>query len=262
MENQYFNKNLIFSQKFQEFDLILKYLEKVESSDKLLIQEAERQTAELLKERGEDINGLLVLALINLLYGNRQRSVSILGHIWDLGGEFTFHANLAYVDLLIDLGLFEMAAMLLKPKFADIEDSVADFHDVMMKFAIATGNLSLIKRILVYAGQPKFEKLRNFIVVYEEVDYGEHFKNIQKIAHEFFKKEIYAYDYILYDDRGFTDLEIVIYLGKETTNYDAAFNGLENSLDNYFTDKGVKRIHNLGFVLKDIKDRPSLEQSL
>ncbi len=222
--------------------------------------EVERQAADLLREKGEDINGLLILAWTNLLLENRQRSVSIVYRIWDLGGEFTEYAHVAYADNLINLGLLEMASMLLKTRFEEVEKNAPVFGKVMLKFAIATGNLSLMKRLISFSAEAEELKLSGFVDVYAATNYAEHFKYIQRIVNGFFKNEIYAYAYNVYDDRGFTDLEVLIYLGKETPNRVEVYKSLEKGINQYLEDKGVKRIYNLGFVLKDIKDYPSLEQ--
>ena len=43
MEHQYFNKNLIFTQKILDFELLLNYLKKIQISDINHIMEVERQ---------------------------------------------------------------------------------------------------------------------------------------------------------------------------------------------------------------------------
>ena len=152
------------------------------------------------------------------------------------------------------------STFLLKNRFEDVEKNANVFGALMLKFAIATGNLSLMKRTLVFAAEPEKSNLQSFVHVYTATNYAEHFKYIQRIVNEFFKNEIYAYGYNTYNDRGFTDLEIAIYLGKETPNRQSAYQSLERGIDTYLADKEVKRIYNMNFVLKDIKDYPSLEQ--
>ncbi|MDD4556652.1 MAG: hypothetical protein PHE89_04935 [Alphaproteobacteria bacterium] len=248
-----FNKDLIFEQRIRNFELLLKYLQKISPEDKKHLIEVEKQTAMLLREKGEDINGLLVMAWINLLTENRQKALSFLNRIWDLGGELTEYCHIFYLNTLIGVGLLEMAAIMLKDKFENIENHNSKFDNVMMKFAISTGNLNLIKRILPHWQGSQKKDLNDLIGAYQVLDYGQHFKITQKIVNEFCKNELYAYDYKLYHDRGFVDLEIVLYVGKETANHQHFIENLNKSIDNYFQQTQNKRVRNQSFEIRDIK---------
>ena len=115
----------------------------------------------------------------------------------------------------------------------------------------------LLKKIIAVApAEPLYQALNQFADSYRLNNYEEHFKNIQRIVVETFGREICAYDYNIYTDRGFTDLEVLLYFSNYNMELKKYQTLLETKIDGYFLTSGVKRIYNLSFACRNIKDHP------
>ena len=66
--------------------------------------------------------------------------------------------------------------------------------------------------------------------------------------------------YNIYTDRGFTDLEIVVYAGTEAGDLQALNNKLEMQITAYCTAKGLPRFNNLCYRVEPISAHPSLAE--
>ena len=121
-----------------------------------------------------------------------------------------------------------------------------------------TGSIPLLRKILLATGtdNPLYHALNQFVEAYQINQYEEHFKNILKIAMETFSREMSAFDYNIYTDRGFTDIEIVFYFNNNVRELNKYLMLLETKINSYFLAVGVKRIHNLSFVCKNIQEHP------
>ena len=205
----------------------------------------------------ENVELLILQVHLEILNSREQRARAVAARVWELGGNISAVFEKMYLDDLINLGLLEMAMLLIKPHFENINEDIRVFPLEMVKFALITGSIPLLRKIIAAAKDaPLFDALNQFSDAYRLNNYEEHFKNIQKIVMETFGKEICAYDYNIYTDRGFTDLEIVLYFSNynlELKKYQAL---LETRLEGYFLTANVKRIYNLSFVCRNIKDHP------
>ena len=160
-----------------------------------------------------------------------------------------------YLDDLINLGMLEMSMLLIKPHFENLEEDIEVFPLEMIKFALITGSIPLLKKIIAVApAEPLYQALNQFADSYRLNNYEEHFKNIQRIVVETFGREICAYDYNIYTDRGFTDLEVLLYFSNYNMELKKYQSLLETKIDGYFLTSGVKRIYNLSFACRNIKD--------
>ncbi len=211
----------------------------------------------MLMQYRENVELLILQVHLEILNSREQRARAVAARVWELGGNISAVFEKMYLDDLINLGLLEMAMLLIKPHFENINEDIRVFPLEMVKFALITGSIPLLRKIIAAAKDaPLFDALNQFSDAYRLNNYEEHFKNIQKIVMETFGKEICAYDYNIYTDRGFTDLEIVLYFSNynlELKKYQAL---LETRLEGYFLTANVKRIYNLSFVCRNIKDHP------
>lgn len=211
----------------------------------------------LLAQYPENVELLILQTHIEILNSREQRARAIAHRVWEIGGDISLLLEKMYLDDLINLGLLEMAMILIKPRFAELADNIDIFPLEMIKFALITGSVKLLKRICAYRqDETLFRQLMQFAEAYEYNNYEDHFKNIQKIVMESFGEEICAYDYNVYGDRGFTDVEIVLYFSNYDLNLKKYKVLLENRIDGYCLTSQVKRIHNLSFVFRNIKDHP------
>ena len=211
----------------------------------------------MLMQYRENVELLILQVHLEILNSREQRARAVAARVWELGGNISAVFEKMYLDDLINLGLLEMAMLLIKPHFENINEDIRVFPLEMVKFALITGSIPLLRKIIAAAKDaPLFDALNQFSDAYRLNNYEEHFKNIQKIVMETFGKEICAYDYNIYTDRGFTDLEIVLYFSNYNLELKKYRTLLETRIDGYFLTANAKRIYNLSFNCLNIKDHP------
>lgn len=206
----------------------------------------------------DNVELLILQAHLEILNSREQRARAIATRVWEIGGSISLTFEKMYLDDLMNLGLLEMAMLLIKSRFENIDRDIEVFPLEMIKFALMTGSTSLLKKIILAADadNPLYQALNQFTEAYRVNRYDEHFKNIQKIAIETFSKEMSAFDYNIYTDRGFTDVEIVYYFNNHNRDLNKYRALLETKINGYFLTVGAKRIYNLSFVCKNIQDHP------
>lgn len=211
----------------------------------------------MLMQYRDNVELLILQAHLEILNSREQRARAIASRVWELGGNISLLFEKMYLDDLINLGMLEMAMMLIKPHFENLNQDIDVFPLEMIKFALITGSVPLLKKLAVLnPAEPLFAALNQFADAYRINNYEEHFKNIQRIVIDTFGREICAYDYNIYTNRGFTDLEIVLYFSNYNLELKKYQTLLNTKIDGYCLTSGVKRIHNLSFVCRNIKDHP------
>lgn len=216
--------------------------------------------AEKLSLQYKNNTELLILQTrLQIMNSQEQRARSIANQVWGIGGNISLMYEKMYLDDLINLGMLDMAAILIRPRFENPAENVKIFPLEMLRFALITGNVNLIKRVVASApNNILFSAMNQFADTYLKTGYAAHFSNIAKIVLNNIGIAICGYDFNFYTDRGFTDVEIVLYF----SNYDFNLNKytmlINNKIDGYCLTSGVKRINNLSFVCKSIKDRTKI----
>ena len=221
-----------------------------------------RTTSEVEKLSSQNRNNtelLILMTRMQIFNSQEQRARAIANRVWQLGGNIRPQYEKMYLRDLINLGLVDMATVLLRPRFADLATNAKMFPLEMINYALMTGNAPLLKKIsLTRTDNRLFAAMKQFADTYEYNRYDTHFANIQKIVLENVGNMICGYDFNYFTDRGFTDVEIVLYF----SNYDFNINQykmlINNKIDGYFLTTGAKRICNLNFVFRKIKDCPTL----
>lgn len=66
------------------------------------------------------------------------------------------------------------------------------------------------------------------------------------------KDTLCAYEFNIYTDRGFTDLEILLYVGKEILDCDKFKENLNIQISAVCANKGTKKLNNLSFIVRPI----------
>ena len=212
----------------------------------------------MLIQYRDNIDLLILQTHLEILNSREQRARAIASRIWELGGNLSPAFEKMYLDDLMNLGLLEMAMMLIKPHFENLQSDINTFPLEMIKFALMTGSCALLRKILSVAdlSNPMYAALKQFADAYQINRYDEHFKNIQKTAMETFAKEMSAFDFNIYTDRGFTDVEIVFYFSNHARELGRYLTLLETKINGYFMTTREKRIYNLSFVCRNIQDHP------
>ncbi len=208
----------------------------------------------------QNVTALLILRThLAIMSSQEQKARACANHVWEIGGTIDTDFEKMYLNDLMSLGLIDMAGILLKRRLENIEDNIKNFALEMLKFAIITGNSKLIKKITQYDyGRTISVALSSFADVYQQNNYDDHFKQIQAITLNLFGKEMCGYDFNVYNDRGFTDLEIIIYFSNYNTEIYKFLPLLESKISGYFLTSGAKRINNLSFAIKHIKNYPTI----
>lgn len=257
MEMEYTNFNI--NNPEQQIDAMF---QKVKGLSYNNINEIMRTTAEVerLFSRYRNNTELLILQTrLQILNSQEQKARAIANQVWQIGGNIRIEYEKMYLSDLINLGMIDMATILIKPRFQNIAENIKIFPLEMIRYALITGNTSLLKKISsAAANKPLFQALTQFANTYQHAHYDSHFANIQKIVLENIGNVICGYDFNFYTDRGFTDIDIILYF----SNYDFNLNQykmlINNKIDGYCLTAGIKRIHNLNFVFRKIKDHPKI----
>lgn len=236
-----------------EFDGFLHLLSSQSYAEKSVLEGYERQVYDLLRNTPKSLDGLVVFLRIELMLGNHQKAKSVAYRIWEIGGVMKPKTEKSYINDLLNLGLIEMASILLKPYFEKMSTYIEDYGHLFLKYAIASGQLLVIEKTasqLLSAGAKK--ALTDFSAVYRYLNYTETFKGIQRRILELVKDTLCSYEFNIYTDRGFTDLEILLYVGNETLDYDKLQEMLEIQVSAVCAAKGSKKLNNLSYSVLPI----------
>lgn len=244
-------------QQSQNIQILYQQLKTLDCNNQTGISRLKNVVEQLLAQNRDNTELLILQMQLEIMSSQEQRARMIAHRIWEVGGNISPLFEKMYLDTLMNLGLLEMAMLLIKPRFEKVADSAMLFPLEMLKFALMTGSVSLMRRVVKSApSNAVFSAIEQFCAVYEKNRYEDYFKNIQKIVLESFGQQICAYDYNIFTDRGFTDIEIVLYFNNEEVQLSKYKMLLESKVNGYCLTVGIKRINNLSFVFKNIKDHP------
>lgn len=243
----------------QQIDSLYAKVIKLKCSETSLILQAISETDRLLLQYPDSTELLVLQAHLQIMNSQEQKARAIAKHTWEIGGNLRLKFEKMYISDLINLALVEMAGILLMPRLNNVLQNMKYFPLEMIRFALISGNLEALSRIVQTNRNNRVIKaLNQFVDTYQRTNYMVHFANIQKIAFKEFKDKVCGYDFNCYTDRGFTDVEIVLYF----SNYDFSLQkykeNIENSIKGYFLTSGMRQINNLSFVCKNIKDCPAI----
>ncbi len=237
-----------------DFEALLEQLYRLDYNRGAEIIKIEQQIYAGMRTNPNNIEGLITMMFEQNMLGNRSKSKALAHKIWDIGGSISPYFEQVYIENLLNLGLVDMAGILLKPRFENLRENIEDFYPVLSKFSIITGNISLLERLSAFPGIYDDDPLLfDFADVYRVGNYQEQFKNIQKLVLENSADYLCAYEYELYDDRGFPELEIILYV-----NFDDAFcSKIEDSLaakiEAFGISSGRKPLRNISVAVRNIK---------
>lgn len=238
----------------EEFYGIMKQMQDIPAADLGELKLLEQGTYNALNDSPNNVNGMIALLRLKLLQGQPDAAKALAYRIWETGGDLLPHVESLYIDCLLNLGLLEMAAQMIKPKFEEMTNSLADFYEVMVKFAIESGSINLLDKISTSPQKPvEAPIMYNFIEVENSMNYTAHFKNIQRLIVESSKNYLCVYDYAFYNDRGFPDLEIVLYFNADIYDIRRRLNEIETKINGYCASAGVQRLGNLTVTGRNIQ---------
>lgn len=254
-------KQRIILQQNEEFAGIYRKLAALPYSQTGEIMALEKELYTVLKANPENVTGLIILMQEQIMLGNTQRVKALAYKIWELGGKLTVESEKLYAENLINAGLLEMAGVLLKPRFDNIVDSMGHFYEPMLKYAVASGSCFLLEKIAAVAfGKREQKMVADFAAVTRRLDFESHFKGIQAAVYNKVKDVLCSYEFNLYDDRGFTDLEVVLYVDDAAGNADALYQEIDLQGITYCAINKTQRLNNHCFLVRNIHTHPALNQ--
>lgn len=212
--------------------------------------------AEHLSLQYPDNAEILVMQVhLQIMNSQEQKARAIAHHTWEIGGDLRTVFEKMYVSDLINLGMSEMAEILLRPHLENLQQGSRIFPLEMIRFALMTGNIDLLSRVAgTSPNNPLFSAILQFVRTYQSLKYTTCFANIQKLVIENCGNQICGYDFNCYTDRGFTDIEIVLYFSNYDFDLKQHQDAINNSINRYCSSIGTKRVYNLSFACKHIKD--------
>ncbi len=222
------------------------------------INEIEQQIYQNLQQNPQSVEGLITLMFAELMLGNHTRAVDIGNKIWGIGGSISSFFELVYLENLMNCGLLDMASILLKPRFERLADNVEYFYPAMIKFALMTGSIGIIDKLSHATLEAEEDEiLFDLAEVYNKGKFSEQFKNMHKIIIENISQELCAYEYVLGDDNGFPELEIMLYVNGQDSTLRTLENNIENKITAYWNSCGLERLNNIGVSVHNIKEHTS-----
>ncbi|MBE6452711.1 MAG: hypothetical protein E7012_04400 [Alphaproteobacteria bacterium] len=237
------------------FEGLLNKLYTIPFQETSKIKDIEAKIFTELQKYPANIYGLITLMFLQIMQANRVGAKDTAFRIWDIGGDLSPYFELVYIENLINIGLLDMAKILLTTKFENIRENIDDFYSVMVKYAIVIGDLSLLSKIKQYDEYAsENETLYEFAEMYQESGYSGQFKNIQKMIIEQQGNNICAYEYNLYDDRGFPELEIEIYNNTDSNQIVKEQEQIDKKIDAYWFSCGKERLYNHSVTFKNIRE--------
>lgn len=205
------------------------------------IIQIERSLYEEAAENPEDELIYIALMQVNTMLGNYDKAKALAYKIWDMGIDLGRAERYLYINNLLNLGLLDMAATMLKPCFADFNKGMQEYFAVILKYATMTANAALLERIFTNPNCKNEEIYYNLFKRYKNYNYLEHFKNIQKILLNNLQGKICVYDYEIIGDV-LSTLEISLYVcidSAEITEYEKK---IADKIQEYYAQAGIEKM--------------------
>lgn len=225
----------------------------IDYSNETDLTELEQEIYAALQKDPNRIQGLITLMFQQLMVGNRTRAKALAHKIWEIGGSLEPFFEMIYIENLLNLGLTDMASVLLKPRFENLRSGMEDFYSVMVKFAVMTGNLPLLGRISSYPEADNDRELYDFAARYQKSGYLDSFKNLQKLLLEFMGDNLCAYEFALDDTSSAPVLEITLYGNQDKMQLMRRQDELHNKITALWQSLGFIPQNDYAVLVKSIK---------
>ena len=241
----------------QQIDVLYNKVLKLSYKNTSAILQAVGEVERLSSQNRDNTELLILLTHLQIMNSQEQRARALANRVWELGGNINLLFEKMYLRDLLNLGMIDMAGILLRPRLENLSDNIAIFPLEMIVFALMIGNAQLLKNVVSEnRTNPLCKALLHFADTYIRVGYEYHFANVQKIVLNNVSDMICGYDFDYYTDRGFTDVEIKLYFSNYDMNVKKYQMLIESKIQSYFSACAGKRIFNLSFVCLNIKDHP------
>ena len=244
------------------FDKVYQYIISLDYTDNDGIMFLEQQLYTLLQQDPENINLLALLLHEQIMNKKGQRARAIAYKIWENGGTLAPEIEKMYIEDLINLYLIDMAGTALVPIISDLENYVSQWHDVLIKYALISGNMLLLERILNYLPDDlNFNILRDWCSLSNYLHVTNHIPNIMNWICKEIQDTILSFSYNLFIDRDIPDIEFIFYVGDEVKDRDNLREHLNLQISSYCSSRKINDLINLSTVVYPIQRHKRLNSN-
>jgi len=235
------------------YDKALEYIKTLEYGNEQNIVFLERQLYELLQTLNDDTNLLVLLMHEQIMHNRGARARSIANKIWEIGGAVTPTSEVIYIDNLMNLGLSEMAGAALAPYIADIGTSVQTQSFLLVKYALYSGNMVLLDRLLDYLpATEEYNILRDLIILFDELNVSTHLPAIMEKLFAKLQNSMLGFSFNLFSDREIPDVEFVFYVDDSVSDCEELRQSLDIVISSYCAAHQLEDLINLNTVVYPI----------
>lgn len=255
MEEQKIQKNMPLI----DAEKALNFIQTLEYTDEEGILYLEQQLYNLLQKTPNDVNLLVLLLHEQIMHNRGRRARTIAYKIWENGGDLSVVSEQIYIDDLMNLGLSDMAGAALAPYIADINSSIKTHQNLLVKYAVYSGSMPLLSKLLDYLPDTReYNILRDWIVLNRDFGVSNHIPGIMERLIDKVQENMLGFSFNLYNDREFPDVEFVFYVDDGITNYDETKQLLNTQIATYCASHKIEDLINLSVVLYPISRQKKL----
>ena len=245
---------------FSTYQNVWQFIQSLEYKNEEGITYVESQIYDMLKELPEDVNLLVLLLHMQIMQGRQERAKSIAYKVWEIGGEANEKIEKMYIDDLLNIGLSDMAGAALAPHIANLETSIFSYEHILLKYAVFSGNMNLLERLLAYLPDGgKYDILRNWLILNDECEATTHIQFIMDRLIEKIKENILGFSYNLFFDREFPEVEFVFYVDDTIKNYESLREQMHLQISSYCSAHKIDDLINLSVVIYPLQRHPRQE---
>ena len=216
---------------------------------------AEQKLKALNQQLPNAIEPLIGLLFVDVMLGKRQEALTLVNTLWSIGGDLSSFFELIFEDCLLNLGEVDKAGILMQSRLANIRENLGHFYQVMVKYALISGDLALLKKIGDYPEAYEqemelFEFAANHAFDLSIKDY----RAIWKIVLDNLKDCLCAWEYKLHPG---DEIELLLYTSAEREQNEQLQNQMFDKIDGYFASMQVEPLDDLYLKLLNIKLHPA-----
>ncbi len=219
------------------------------------IAPAEKKLNDLLLENPDTIEILIGLVFCNIMLGKPSEARVLSDKTWSIGGDLSPFFELVYTDCLLNLGEVEKAGILLQSRLNNIGDNIQHFYMVMVKYALLSGNLVLLKQIGEYPDMYERESvLFDFANEHALNSSVKDYRAVIQTILDNTKDTLCAFEYGMYPGEG---IELILYTNEDAEQNSKKEEMLFDKIDGYFLSMESSPFEDLFIEIENIKLHPS-----
>lgn len=222
-----------------------------------IISDIERSLYQEIGQDPDDYLALIAFMQVQTMLGNHDKAKAFAYKIWENGSQLEDMEEYLYINNLLNLGLLDMASVLLKPRLENLLVHIENFYPLMLKIAVMTGNSYLIERLAANPNAPEDDSiLLGIITRYKNYNYLEHFKTVQKTILDTLKDNLCSYDYAI-ETGVFNEISVSLYVNGDSDEVTRLNNALTEKLNAYYAASNIDKMSNFNWQIKSVITHPA-----